>query len=419
MRVCHTFLALISLVLLTATGGRADQTTLPSPVPGGFSQVVVPAADGAGEPNLVTDARGRVWLSWLEPRAGGGHRFQLASLNGAKWSEPVTIAEGTTLLANWADFPSVFVAADGTMAAHWLDRSAGKPYGIRVRTSKDAGRTWTPAVSPHRDSAAGEFGFVSFFEAPGGGVGLIWLDGRAMAGGHAAGGHGGMALRATTVRNGVADADVVLDPKTCECCQTSAARAGNAVLVVYRDRSDKEIRDTSIVRFADGKWSAPATVYSDNWEINGCPVNGPVVTASGNTAAVAWFTGRDNSPKTQVAFSRDAGRTFSAPVRIDSGVTLGRLAMIMPTADRVLVSSLERAPAGAGLERGESGARLVLRDVRQDGRISAPVEISPATPDRSGGFARLARSGNRLVVAWTDVRPGVSAKVRTAIAEVR
>jgi hypothetical protein len=84
--------------------------------------------------------------------------------------------------------------------------------------------------------------------------------------------------------------------------------------------------------------------------------------------------------------------------------------MVMPSADRVLVSSLERT---------DNGAHLVLREVRRDGRISAPVEISAATPDRSGGFARLATSGTKVIVAWTDVRPGVPTAVRTAIAEVR
>lgn len=169
----------------------------------------------------------------------------------------------------------------------------------------------------------------------------------------------------------------------------------------------------SVARFAGGKWSGPVTVHADGWEINGCPVNGPVVTASGNAAAVAWFTGTANVPKTYVAFSSDAGRTFAPPIRLDvnaTGVTLGRLAMLMPSADRVLVSSLERE---------SSGAHLVLRDVRRDGRISPPVEIAKATPDRSGGFARLARTGRTIVVAWTEVRPGAPTMVRTAVAELR
>ena len=182
------------------------------------------------------------------------------------------------------------------------------------------------------------------------------------------------------------------------------------MLVAYRDRSDKEIRDTSVVRFADGKWSAPVTVGTDNWEINGCPVNGPVITATGNAAAVAWFTGVGNTPRTHVAFSQDGGRTFGPPIRIDSATTLGRLGMFMPSVDRVLVSSLERTA---------TGARVVLRDVRRDGRMSDPLEITAATPDRTGGFPRLASAGSRLVAAWTEVRPNQPTRVKVATLEVR
>ena len=107
--------------------------------------------------------------------------FNSPALQGSTFGAPVTIAEGPDFLANWADFPSVFVSSTGTIAAHWLQRGVGKPYGIQVRSSADGGKTWTAPKAPHQDSTAGEYGFVSFFEAPGKGLGLIWLDGRAMA----------------------------------------------------------------------------------------------------------------------------------------------------------------------------------------------------------------------------------------------
>jgi hypothetical protein len=364
-----------------------------------FRSIASPAAPGSAQPNLTTDADGRVWLSWLEPRAtGGGHAFRASTLIGANWSAPITIAEGTNLLANWADFPSLFVATDGTMAAHWLERApAGRyAYFVRLRTSRDGGRTWSPMQTPHQDESATEHGFVSFFDAPGGGVGLVWLDGRQMSGGHTAG-HGSMSLRSTLIRRGEPGDDVAVDSRVCECCQTSAARAGDAVLVVYRDRSDKEIRDTSVVRLVDGEWSEPATVHADGWEITSCPVNGPVVAASGNAAAVAWFTGAGGAPKTFAAFSSDAGRTFGDPVRVDAATTLGRLAMVMAAPNRAIVLSLER---------GSSGGRLVLRDVRPSGSSGEPYEFTPTTLERAGGVPRLVRSGRTLFVAWTQVRQG-------------
>jgi hypothetical protein len=398
-------------LVLTALTGAARQTALPPPA-GAFTAIQSPAAEGSAEPNLVSDGKGRVWLSWLEPNPAGGQRFRLSSLAGATWSPPVTIAEGPSVLANWADFPSIFVTSDGTLAAHWLERGpARSAYGVRVSTSRDSGKTWSKPFIPHRDSATGEHGFVSFFESPGG-FGLVWLDGRDAAGeGRAAGGHGGaMAIRAAIVKNGVPGPDVVVDSRVCDCCQTATAKTRDAVLVAYRDRSQTEIRDMSVVRLSDGRWSEPVTIHDDHWELTGCPVNGPAIAAIDNTAAVAWFTAAGNSPRTMVSFSTDGGRTFGSPIRIDIGPTLGRLAIVMPSIDRALVSSLERAG---------SGAHLVLREVRRDGRTSAPVEIAEATPDRSGGFARLARSGSKLVAAWTEVRAGAPPVVRTAVALVK
>jgi hypothetical protein len=374
-----------------------------------------PAPAGATLPNLAADRSGRVWLSWLEPREGGGHRLRLSSLethlgsvfaNGrgsaAMWSDPITVAEGATFLANWADFPSVFVAGDGTIAAHWLERGANRgEYGIRLRTSKDGGRTWTAPVTPHRDRPGSvEHGFVSFFDAPAVGLGLIWLDGREMT---------GMALRSTFVSNGKAGEELVVDPKVCECCQTSAATTADGVIVAYRDKSDGNIRDIAVSRFSKGAWSSPAIVHADNWQLNGCPVNGPAVAAIGNVTAVAWFSAKDGEPALQVAFS-DAGGPFSAPVRLDSTVTYGRLAIVMPQPGRVVVSSIER---------GASGAQLVIRQARRDGWTSDPLVVGPMTADRSSGFARMTTVNESLVIAWTDVRKDAPPQIRARIASLR
>jgi len=401
-----------SVALLGLVGSsQPQQPTASSPFAGPIAALTSPASEGSAQPNLAADRNGRVWLSWLESRAGGGHKLQIASLRDTSWSPPFTIAEGTDFLANWADFPSIFVTSTGTLAAHWLQRGIGTPYGIQLRTSTDDGRTWTRPETPHRDTATGEFGFVSFFEAPGTGLGLVWLDGRRPVKGagqpaHTEGGSG-MAVRAALVKNGVPGEQAVVDPQVCECCQTSAARTSDGVVVAYRDRSDANIRDISVARFANGRWSGPSNVHADNWEINGCPVNGPVVTALGDTVAVAWFTMAGGTPHVRVAFSADGGRQFGTPVQADTNVTFGRLGMVMPAPDRVLVSSIERNNAGV---------ELVVREVTRDGRAGPPVVVAPSTSDRSSGFARMALTGKRVVLAWTEVRRNAPPRVRVASA---
>jgi ribosomal protein L34 len=169
-----------------------------------------------------------------------------------------------------------------------------------------------------------------------------------------------------------------------------------------------EIRDISVVRFAGGRWSEPASLHDDGWELSGCPVNGPAIAASGQSVAVAWFTDQGRTPRVLAAFSADGGRTFSAPVRLNADVTLGRVAVVMPSADRAFVSFLERVEP--------TGGQLVVREVRRDGRVGPAAVVGPMSRERTSGFARMAISQGRLVVAWTEAHPPAPTRVRAAAA---
>jgi hypothetical protein len=373
-----------------------------------FTELKSPAPAGSAQPHLTTDPKGRVWLSWLAPK-NGGHAFQFSELTGGQWSEPRTIAEGPRFFANWADFPSLFVTRNGLMAAHWLERrgQSRTAYDVKLRTSRDDGRTWTSAVTPHRDGTETEHGFVSFFETPGkdAGLGLLWLDGRD-AGGH--GGRGQMTMRSAMVSGqGVAGAELVIDGRVCDCCQTAAATTDSAVLVAYRDRSDKEIRDIYVSRFENGKWSMGTPVYPDNWEIHGCPVNGPAIDARGQSVAVAWFSAKDNASKTQIVFSKNGGRTFGAPARIDSGTTLGRVGLRLLADGRALVSWID----GTG-----PSAKFMVRDVSPDGTMGAPIVVSPISGERISGFPQVVVSDRTVVTAWTNAQKGTATGVSVATA---
>jgi hypothetical protein len=369
-----------------------------------------PAPAGSAEPNLATGPDGSIWMSWQERLPDRTHRLRIARLVAESWSEPATAAEGS-FFANWADFPSIFFTRDGSLAAHWLERDGQGTYayGVRVRTSRD-GRTWTDTAIPHSDRSPAEHGFVALYDDPASGPGLVWLDGRKTAGGH--GSRGAMTLRSASIVNGRPANEQLVDPKVCDCCQTAAVATAEGVVVAYRDRSDDEIRDMSIVRLVSGRWTTPSTLHADGWQINACPVNGPALAARGRTVAAAWFTAAGGTPRTRVAFSTDAGATFSAPIELSSGsATMGRVGLLMPDADRVLVSSLER---------GSDGGRLVIRQVRRDGRVSEPTVVSAMSPERASGFARMALDRERrLFVAWTEVTRGSPPQVRIADARIR
>jgi hypothetical protein len=400
--------ALAGIVLLASCARDVPERAMRL---GTLRELVSPAAPGSGEPNLAAGPDGATYLSWIEPTGGAGHALRFSVRSGEGWSEPRTIAQGKGWFVNWADFPAVLALADGTLAAHWLERSGPGTYAydVRLALSRDGGRTWSDGLVPHRDGTPTEHGFVSLFPWEGGRAGLVWLDGRQTGGhgGHGAGAAAAMALMHTTVGpEGALGPEVVLDARVCDCCQTSAARARDALVVAYRDRSEAEVRDIATVRYADGRWSEPVVLGADRWTISGCPVNGPAVAADGARVAVAWFSAPEEKGRVQVAFSPDSGRSFGTPVRVDDGRPLGRVDVVLSPGGAALVSWLEQV---------ERGAEVRVRTVSPAGSRGPALTVAPSSEARSSGFPRLERSGDAVVVAWRDTAE--PPRVRTAVIE--
>lgn len=385
-----TFLVAASLLLAL---------TPVAPLAQAVRELPSPAAKESGQPNLTTGPDGRVYLSWLERVEGKRFALRFAERAGAGWSGARTVAEGDDWVVNWANFPSLMALSDGSLAAHWLARrGGGGAYAsdVRVALSPDGGRTWGRPVTPHRDGTPTEHGFVSLFPARGGGLGAVWLDGRQMKqieGGHGHG-HGEMTLRSATLgRDGAVASEALVDARVCECCQTSAALTSEGAVVAYRDRSDKEMRDISIVRLRGGKWSEPRAVHADGWRLDGCPVNGPSVAAAGRRVAVAWFTMAGDSPRIRLAFSEDAGATFKAPVEVGDGDPVGRTDVLLLRDGSALVCWIEKT---------KGGAELRARRVRPDGRRDPSFTVAPSGAARSSGFPQMARAADKIIFAWVS-----------------
>ncbi|MFO1408417.1 MAG: sialidase family protein [Steroidobacteraceae bacterium] len=380
----------------------AESAWLDAPV-----AVPAPAAAGSRFPRLAQDAAGHPVMSWLEPD-GPAVALRYARWRDDGWSPARTVARGTDWFVNWADFPSVVTDGQGHWAAHWLEQVPGDgyAYGVRLATSGDGG-TWSAPWTPHGDGTPTEHGFVSLLPWHGGFV-AVWLDGRHTGGSHdqGDGNAGGMTLRSATIdaSGRQAGPDVELDGLTCDCCQTGAALAATGPVVVYRDRGADGTRDISIVRLEAGHWSAPAPVARDGWAIDACPVNGPAVDADGNTIVVAWFTGAGGA-RVRVAFSRDSGRHFDAPVDVDTGRVEGRVDVALLEDGRAVVSWLR----GAG-----DTASLLARPYTTDGPAGRAVEVTRADASRAGGFPQVARAGEALVFAWTESGPAPALRTVTA-----
>lgn len=362
---------------------------------------------GSSKPHLTRTANGGLLLSWLEPRPDKRYALRAVSRIGGQWFDPVTVAESDRFFVNWADFASITETTTGSWVVHWLEKTAAKSYAYHVRlaSSKDRGRTWSAPVTIHSDTSATEHGFVAMVPLTGGAVAVAWLDGRQMTVPA-----GAMSVRTATWNpDGAISGETAIDSRTCECCQVSMAAAQAGLVVVYRDRSDQEIRDIAIVRQNGTRWSEPTKVSNDGWLSRQCPVNGPSVAAAGADVGVAWFTAANGTAMVKAAFSVDGGKTFGKPVRVDEGNPLGRVHFQLTGPGRGVVTWLEAK---------DDEAFWRVRRIGTTGADRRVLTIDGTSRARNGGFPRTALIGTDLYVAYAEPGDGANNPGRVRVAKV-
>lgn len=387
------FIALIVPIFLLACNNPEKKSSMEKE---NLKILASPAHSLSAEPYLFTDKNGLVYLSWIE-KIKDTSFLKFSSLSNDEWSKPGVIASGNSWFINWADYPMLASDGEGNMIAHILEKSENGTYtyDVKLLTSSDNGLNWSQSRILHDDGKKAEHGFVSLLPDRENYF-VSWLDGRntAMEGstGHGDAHSGAMSLRAAAInKTGLKSDEWELDNRVCDCCQTSAALTAIGPVVIYRDRSEDEIRDISIVRRVNGQWTEPKPIFSDNWKISGCPVNGPRADALGNNLAIAWFSSPDKTGRVQVVFSTDGGATFNSPIKINESATSGRVDLIMLDETTAMVSWME-------------GSEIKAVRVYSNGKKDPSMVIASSSETRSGGFPQMTKSGNRIVFAWSDTK---------------
>ena len=392
VRRCWSALLCIAIAAVgCARPWKPQITEIQSPAPAGAS----------AEPQLTTFGD-RTILSWIE-KAGPQNGTDSASLKFSErtasgWTSPIVVSSGDDWFLNWADVPSVVRVSNTLLAAHWLQSNGPDPegYDLRVAFSKDDGKTWSAPTTPHHDGTPTEHGFASLYPSRDGGVGMVWLDGRAGE---------NMAIRSATFSSdGKQTSESVVHDRVCECCPTAAIATADGAIVAYRNLGDEQVRDIHVARLSGSTWSTPAPVHNDDWRIDACPVNGPAIAADGRTVVVAWFNAKVDQGHAFVAFSSDGGQTFANPVRVDDDSALGRV-------DVALLD--DGSAAVVWIEYAEGRSQFRLRRVSRDGSTTPSTVVSPLASGRASGYPRLARAGHELIFAWTESQDGRT-RVRTA-----
>lgn len=402
LRKPAVLIGLLSAALVLTSCGHTKPTAAPAALES-LREIASPAGADSAQGNLAVGPDGAIYLSWMETADDGSPMLKFATLKDEKWSPAQTIIKSEDLMVNWADFPSLLPMGGGLLAAHWLSMipNSEEGYGIKIAFSRDNGKTWSKPVAPHRDHTKTEHGLVSLLPAPGGGVGVLWLDSRKLAGPKKS---DDVALLYTTIGlDGKLGPETTVDGRVCECCQPSAQQTTSGTLAVYRGRTTDEVRDITTVHFDGAKWSEPKVVFADGWKINACPINGPAMAVEGNRVAVAWFTGANEQAKVEIAFSNDGGETFRPPQQVDDGKPMGRVNVVLQDSGSALVTWLERS---------DKGAQLRARRMEENGPRQPSLVVGTTDSGESAGFPRTVRSGNNVLFAWTDAK---ASRVRVAV----
>ncbi len=349
-----------------------------------------PVRDYGGMSRLFV-AKDGLYMSWIE-QLDSLSTLKYAKYNGANWSAPATIASGTDWFVNWADFPAIAVNK-GNIFAHYLQKSAPGTYtyDIKYTVYNTATKAWSQPKKLHSDTTKSEHGFVSVIPYKDGFM-ASWLDGRTTV-------NVPDSLKQMTLRAGIVNPDASLgdqwelDKRVCDCCATAITSSPEGPIVVYRDRSASEIRDIYQVQLRDTVWTAPKMVYNDNWQINGCPVNGPAIVSNYLQTGIAWFTAAKDSAKVKLQINPQQGANVSETILVAQDEVMGRVDLaINKTGDYYItwMSSLGDVALinlGVYSKHGQENNRFILAET---------------SIERSSGFPKIAIYKDNLYVSYTE-----------------
>ncbi|PSK99226.1 hypothetical protein [Cecembia rubra] len=395
----YSGLLLLSIGLFSCQEKKGEQTTsINQPIPGPLIQ--------AGESNAflpyLTNHNGKTYISWVE-QSENTNRLFYGQLDQNEVQSIQLITEGNDWFVNWADYPQIQFFQDGSIVAFFLKKSGPGTFSYDIMvTLSNNGKDWTLPKKLHDDGTQTEHGFVSM--SPWGENMLItWLDGRNTGGGHNHdhGHHGQMTLRAAVMNsNGEKLEEWLLDDRVCDCCQTGSTISSSGPAVVFRDRSETEIRDIGIINWEGSQWKETKIIHMDLWEIPACPVNGPRIASFGKDLAIAWYTAAQDRPEVKVVFSEDNGNSFGIPIRVGLGKTLGRVDLEIIDNQHAFITWMEEG-------------KILGRRVNKNGKLGSPIEIAKSSEKRSSGFPQMTNTDGQIWLAWTDDSQDLK-KIQTA-----
>lgn len=390
----------------------------------------VPEAVNA-TPSLAVDGR-TVAAVWTVSKEGVANVYLAMSTDaGATFSAPRRISDADgDATANNEQPPRVALSRSGSnqiVTVLWSKRNEGPQRTrrdvIRLARSENGGRTFTPTAFAHDSALSGARGWESLTVNPDGRIHAVWLDGRDAERKMAEAAHSGMphkGLPPQDIYHGTFGADgrsveSVIATGVCFCCKTAVAiDARGVVYAAWRHIFPGSMRDIAFARSTDGgrRFDPFVRVSEDNWELNGCPEDGPTLAVDqAGTIHIAWATLVNEGEPQKALFyatSKD-GTTFSRRVRlrVPAESTPGHPQLAL-TSEGGAAITWDEVVAGV--------RRVSFTKVSRNGTFE-PVRTLSA--DESAANPVIVRSETSMIVAWTSRPASAKSAAEPSVIKVR
>jgi hypothetical protein len=232
------------------------------------------------EPQLIVDAQGtlllwrekndvgsNLYLSRRDDQGAFGLAIRVNDIDDSVGSYPMD-----ELRASTAQGPA------GELAIAWGASNAD----IRVAISTDHGATFGDSVRLDQDTKQAYRGFPAIAFDSHGALHAVWIDDRLSPRPGAE--EPADLFYARLVDGQVTELNLTAsqEPSICGCCRTDLIPTGEGVLATFRNTTADGYRDIfTIAVETDGDFSAPERTSAPLWELNGCPMSGPLAVSGG------------------------------------------------------------------------------------------------------------------------------------------
>lgn len=249
----------------------------------------------------------------------------------------------------------VAIAPDKTIHVVWPARRDGHNNVLRYSSSRDGGRSFSPAVTVAGGGLHGARGWHALTVASDGTVHIVWLDGRnapphkhnakpAPAAKSATTGaattpkpkpmgpaprqdifHASWKPGSGSDGGSVVPAENPVAANVCYCCKTAVTTSGSNVYAAWRHIYPGSFRDIAMGRSNDSgaTFDTPIRVSEDGWELNACPDDGPSLAADSHGGLhIVWpaMIPGDAPQKGVFYATLTPEQTFTARLRLDSSL---------------------------------------------------------------------------------------------------